>query len=230
MHVLTIEDDPMVSRLIESILKQSNINVSLAATGEEGIDFATVYDYDLILLDLNLPDLTGHEVLRKLRETRVETPILILTGAADTESKLKGFGWGADDYVMKPFRKEELIARIHAIVRRSRGHSQSVTRIGKLTVNLDAKTIEVDGVPVKLTNKEFQLFELLLLRKGTALSRELILNHLYGGIDEPEIKIIDVFISKLRKTLARATGEGSYIETIWGLGYMLREPEPVEAA
>jgi len=230
MHVLTIEDDPMISSLIDTMLTQSNINVSGAATGEEGIDLARVYDYDLILLDLNLPDMDGHGVLQKLREAGNDTPVLILTGASDTDSKLKGFGLGADDYVMKPFRKDELTARIHAIVRRSKGHSHSVIRTGKLALNLDEKTVVADGVAVNLTNREFQVFELLSLRKGTTLPKELILDHLYGGMDEPDIKVIDVFICKLRKKLAQATSDDGYIETVWGRGYVLREPQQFQVA
>jgi two-component system cell cycle response regulator CtrA len=163
-------------------------------------------------------------VLRQIRLARVETPILILSGSDDTESKLKGFGFGADDYMTKPFHREELVARIHAIIRRSKGHSQSVIRTGLVNVNLDAKTVDVEGKPVHLTGKEYQMLELLSLRKGTTLTKEMFLNHLYGGMDEPELKIIDVFICKLRKKLAEATGGTNYIETVWGRGYVLRDP------
>jgi two-component system cell cycle response regulator CtrA len=168
--------------------------------------------------------MSGHEVLRQVRQARVETPILILSGSDDTESKLKGFGFGADDYLTKPFHREELVARIHAIIRRSKGHSQSVIRTGQVSVNLDAKTVEVEGKTVHLTGKEYQMLELLSLRKGTTLTKEMFLNHLYGGMDEPELKIIDVFICKLRKKLAEATGGQNYIETVWGRGYVLRDP------
>jgi two-component system cell cycle response regulator CtrA len=167
-------------------------------------------------------------VLRQLRLARIETPILILSGADDTDSKLKGFGFGADDYLTKPFHREELVARIHAIIRRSKGHAQSVIRVGKVLVNLDAKTVDVEGRTVHLTGKEYQMLELLSLRKGSTLTKEMFLNHLYGGMDEPELKIIDVFICKLRKKLAEATGGDSYIETVWGRGYVLREPIAVD--
>jgi two-component system cell cycle response regulator CtrA len=225
MRILLVEDDPTTAKSIELMLTHANLNVYCTDLGEEGIDLAKLYDYDLILLDLNLPDMNGHEVLRQLRLARVDTPILILSGTDDTESKIKGFGFGADDYLTKPFHREELVARIHAIIRRSKGHAQSIIKTGKVAVNLDAKTVSVDGESVHLTGKEYQMLELLSLRKGTTLTKEMFLNHLYGGMDEPELKIIDVFICKLRKKLAMATGGDSYIETVWGRGYVLRDPE-----
>jgi two-component system, cell cycle response regulator CtrA len=227
MRVLLVEDDPTTSKSIEMMLSHANLNVYSTDLGEEGIDLAKLYDYDLILLDLNLPDMHGHDVLRQLRLARVDTPILILSGADDTENKIKGFGFGADDYLTKPFHRDELVARIHAIIRRSKGHSQSIIRTGRINVNLDAKTVDVENAPVHLTGKEYQMLELLSLRKGTTLTKEMFLNHLYGGMDEPELKIIDVFICKLRKKLSEATGGDNHIETIWGRGYVLRDPAPV---
>ena len=226
MRILLIEDDPTTSKSIELMLTHANLNVYTTHLGEEGIDLAKLYDYDLILLDLNLPDMNGHDVLRQLRLARIDTPILILSGADDTENKIKGFGFGADDYLTKPFHRDELVARIHAIIRRSKGHSQSIIRTGRINVNLDAKTVDVEGSPVHLTGKEYQMLELLSLRKGTTLTKEMFLNHLYGGMDEPELKIIDVFICKLRKKLSEATGGDNHIETIWGRGYVLRDPSP----
>ncbi len=225
MRVLLVEDDPTTSKSIELMLSHANLNVYATDLGEEGIDLAKLYDYDIILLDLNLPDIHGHDVLKQLRMAKVDTPILILSGADDTENKIKGFGFGADDYLTKPFHREELVARIHAIIRRSKGHAQSVIRTGKISVNLDAKTVEAESGAVHLTGKEYQMLELLSLRKGTTLTKEMFLNHLYGGMDEPELKIIDVFICKLRKKLAQATEGDNYIETVWGRGYVLRDPE-----
>ena len=226
MRVLLVEDDPTTAKSIEMMLTHANLIVYSTDLGEEGIDLAKLYDYDIILLDLNLPDMTGHDVLRQLRLARIDTPILILTGSDDTESKIRGFGFGADDYLTKPFQREELVARIHAIVRRSKGHAQSIIWTGKVAVNLDAKSVEVDGKTVHLTGKEYQMLELLSLRKGTTLTKEMFLNHLYGGMDEPELKIIDVFICKLRKKLAQATDNENYIQTVWGRGYVLKDPDP----
>jgi len=184
----------------------------------------------LILLDLTLPDMHGYDVLKQLRLARVNTPILILSGNADIDAKVRGLGFGADDYMTKPFNKDELVARINAIVRRSKGHAQSVIKTGDVTVNLDAKTVEVANQRVHLTGKEYQMLELLSLRKGTTLTKEMFLNHLYGGMDEPELKIIDVFICKLRKKLAAATGGEHNIETVWGRGYVLRDPQEAVSA
>jgi two-component system cell cycle response regulator CtrA len=225
MRVLLIEDDSATAQSIELMLKSEGFNVYTTDLGEEGVDLGKVYDYDLILLDLNLPDMSGMDVLRQLRVAKINTPIMILSGTAEIETKVKSFGGGADDYMTKPFHKDELVARIHAVVRRSKGHAQSVIKTGDITVNLDAKTVEVNGSRVHLTGKEYQMLELLSLRKGATLTKEVFLNHLYDGMDEPEMKIIDVFICKLRKKLAAATFGHHYIETVWGRGYVLRDPE-----
>jgi two-component system cell cycle response regulator CtrA len=230
MRVLLIEDDSATAQSIELMLLSEGFNVFQTETGEEGVDLGKIYDYDIILLDLNLPDISGYEVLRSLRVSKIKTPILILSGMVGVDEKVRGLGFGADDYLTKPFHKDELVARIHAIVRRSKGHAQSLIQTGMLRVNLDAKTVEVDGNRVHLTGKEYQMLELLSLRKGTTLTKEMFLNHLYGGIDEPELKIIDVFICKLRKKLAMATGGQHYIETVWGRGYVLRDPKEESAA
>jgi len=230
MRVLLIEDDSTTARSVSLILKSEGFNVYTTDLGEEGIDLSKVYDYDIILLDLNLPDMSGFEVLRSLRAAKVQTPTLILSGHAGVEDKIKGFGFGADDYMTKPFHKDELVARIHAIVRRSRGHAQSVIEIDDLVVNLDTRTTTINGTPVHLTPKEYQMLELLSLRKGMTMSKEMFLNHLYGGMDEPSQKIIDVFMCKLRKKLANASGGKDYIETVWGRGYVLRQPTDEEPA
>jgi len=224
MRVLLIEDDSAIAQSIELMLKAESFNVYTTDLGEEGVDLGKIYDYDMVLLDLNLPDMSGFEVLRKLRISKVLTSILILSGLSGVEYKIKGLSFGADDYMTKPFHKDELIARINAIVRRSKGHAQSVINTGDLCVNLDSKTIEVNGSRVYLTSKEYEMLKLLAMRKGSTITKEMFLSHLYSGMDEPEIKIIDVFICKLRKKLTNASGGKNYIETIWGRGYVLREP------
>lgn len=223
MRILLVEDDAVTSKSIELMLSSTGYVVDTTDLGEDSVEIGKLYDYDIILLDLILPDIDGYEVLRRFRQARVRTPILILSGLSELDHKLKGLGFGADDYLTKPFDKRELLARIQAIVRRSKGHSDSIIEVGRLAVNLDAKIAEVDGKPLHLTGKEYGILELMALRKGTTLTKEMFLNHLYGGIDEPELKIIDVFVCKLRKKLSIATGGDNYIETVWGRGYVLRE-------
>jgi len=228
MRVLVIEDDSATAQSIELMLKSESFNVYTTDLGEEAVDLGKLYDYDIILLDLNLPDMSGFEVLRSLRVSKVKTPTLILSGLAGIEDKVKGLGFGADDYMTKPFHKDELLARIHAIVRRSKGHAESVIQTGDLVVNLDSRTVKVNGASVHLTSKEYQMLELLSLRKGTSVTKEMFLTNLYGGMDEPGIKIIDVFICKLRKKLANVSFGKNYIETVWGRGYVLRQPTDEE--
>lgn len=233
MRVLLIEDDPTTAKSIELMLSRANFKVYSTDSGQEGVDLARSYDYDLILLDDHLPDTTGHDVLRELRLNRVETPVLMLAGFHGREQKLRAFRLGSDDYMTKPFDREELIVRSHAIIRRARGHSQANITTGELTLNLDEKTVirtdpkTKEQSPVHLSGKEYQMFELLSLRKGMTLTKEMFLNHLYGGMDEPDLKIIDVFICKLRKKIAEAADGQKMIETVWGRGYVLREPKTV---
>ncbi len=228
MRVLLVEDDVTASRGIALMLKGVGAVVDETDSGEEALELARHYDYDIVVLDLMLPDMEGYEVVRRMRGARVETPVLILSGLNRPQEKVKGFGMGADDYITKPFDRAELTARIQAVVRRSKGYSQPLLRIGNLRLNLDSRDVSVDDTQVHLTGKEYAILELLVLRKGMVLTKEAFLNHLYGGIDEPEMKIIDVFICKLRKKLAQA-GAGNLIGTVWGRGYMMRDPSSQNA-
>lgn len=229
MRVLVIEDDPATAKIIQMSLKSEGFVCHTTASGEDGLEIARHYSYDLIILDLILPDMDGYEILRRLRGVKISTPVLILSGLNDIDDKIKGLGFGADDYLTKPFNRDELIARLRAIIRRSKGHSNSLIEIGQLTLDLNAKTVEAKGKPVRLTAREYSILELLAIRKGATLSKEIFLNHLYGGREEPEFKIIDVFVCKLRKKLSDALDGENYIETIWGRGYVLREPPAEES-
>ena len=235
MHILLVEDNPVAAKSIELKLTAEGHNVFTTDLGEDAIELADLYDYDLVLLDLELADMSGLEVLRAVRLKKVETPVIILTATSDIDTKVKALSAGADDFITKPFHKAELAARINAVVRRSRGHAESIIRTGDIALNLDTRTAEVSGVPVHLTPSEYKVLELLSLRKNSVLTKEMCLNHLYNGLKEPEVKIIDVFICKLRKKLAEASNGNSQIETVWGGGYMLRDtpargqaPEPRE--
>jgi two-component system cell cycle response regulator CtrA len=230
MRVLLIEDDISVTQSIELMLQRLDVRISVADLGEDGIDLGRLPDYDIILLDLNLPDMSGYEVLRQLRLAKVSTPVLILSGLGDIQNKVRGLGYGADDYLTKPFHKDELIARIQAIIRRSSDQTEAVLQCGDLTISPQAQQAEVAGRQVNLTGTEYKILAFLAQRQGSTLTKEMLLNHLYSGMDEPAIKIIDVFICKLRRKLAEASGGRDYIETVWGRGYMLRKPHAVKLA
>ncbi|MGZ3278803.1 MAG: response regulator transcription factor [Caulobacteraceae bacterium] len=233
MRILIIEDDEIVASTLELFLRSEGFRTHTETLGEEALEVARHYEYDAILMDLNLPDISGVDVLRKLRLNKVVTPVLVLSGQTDLDTKIKCLGAGADDYLAKPVHHAELGARLRAVVRRAKGHAQSIIQIGNLAVNLDIKAAEIDGERVPLSSKEYQLLELLALRRGTTLTKETFLNHLYGEMDEPEAKIIDVFVCKLRKKLAAYTNGENYIETVWGQGYLIRNadkpPERVAA-
>lgn len=224
MRILLVEDDISTAKSIELVLASEGIVCDIAATGEEGVDFAKMYEYDIIILDMMLPDQDGFEVLRKFRRNNVKTPVMILSGLTGSDSKVKGLGIGADDYVTKPFNRGELVARIQAIVRRSKGNASSKIKCGDITLDMETRTADIAGKSLNLTSKEYSILELLMLRKGTPIKKETFLNHLYGGIDEPEIKIIDVFVCKLRKKIEDVSGGHPYIETLWGRGYTIKDP------
>jgi two-component system, cell cycle response regulator CtrA len=226
MRILIVEDEVNVARVLEMRLERAGLKSFSTSLGEEAIELAAIYDYDLIVLDLNLPDMYGGDVLRALRNKRIATPVLVLTGDASTQHKLRCFELGADDFLPKPFRCDELIARIRAIVRRTHGHADSVLQVGQLSINLDTRAALVGDRPLCLSGREYQILEVLALHKGATVTKEAFLNSLYGGLDEPEPKVIDVYICKIRKKLEDALGTGQYIQTVWGRGYTLQAPVP----
>ena len=226
MRLLLIDDDPAMAASIDIMLRADNFIVDSAALGKDGFERGKLHGYDIIILDLMLPDIDGYEVLHQLRAARVCTPILILSGLGSVgpDFKIKGLSLGADDFLTKPFDRRELIARIHAVVRRSKDSAESAVCVGQMWIYPHRQTVEVNGERVPLTRKEYDILKLLSLRKGVAITKEMLLDHLYRGMDEPDFRIIDVFMSKLRKKLSRATGGDHYIETLWGRGYVLRDP------
>ena len=222
MRVLLAEDDVVAAQGMIVILKAAGFTVDHTDMGREALEMVRRYDYDLILLDLMLPDIEGYEVVRRMRAARLSTPVIVLSSLCRPQAKVKAFAVGADDFITKPFDQAELVARMQAILRRSKGYSEPTLRVGSLQLNLDSREVSVESQPVHLTGKEYAILELLVLRKGMVLTKDVFLNHLYGGMDEPEMKIIDVFICKLRKKL-QAAGAGHLIATVWGRGYMLRD-------
>jgi two-component system cell cycle response regulator CtrA len=227
MRVLLVEEDMVSARTITHMLKGAGAVVDQTDSGEDALELLRHYEYDIVLLDLTLPDIEGFEVVRRMRISRNDTPVMVLSGITLPQARVKALGLGADDFITKPYDKAELLARMQAIVRRSKGFSQPTVRLGRLELNLDTREVSVNGKDVHLTGKEYSILELLVLRKGMVLTKEAFLNHLYGGMDEPEVKIIDVFVCKLRKKLARAGADG-VVGTVWGRGYMIREAPVVE--
>ncbi|MBU6497164.1 MAG: response regulator transcription factor [Rhodospirillales bacterium] len=222
MRVLLVEDDVAVSRSIQLMLAARGAVVDKTVTGEEAVDLVKHYEYDIVILDIMLPDTDGYEVIRRIRNSKLDVPIMVISGMNRMPAKIKAFSIGADEYITKPFDKEEFISRILAVTRRWKGFSQAKIIINNIELNTENKEMYVDGKKIHLTGKEYMIMELLMLKKNTIISKEIFLNHLYGGVDEPEMKIIDVFICKLRKKLKTANVE-NIIGTVWGRGYTIRE-------
>ncbi|MBS0236229.1 MAG: response regulator transcription factor [Proteobacteria bacterium] len=227
MRVLLIEDDPAVAKMVELTLASEGIVCDIGELGQDCIEMSKSADYDLIIMDLMLPDMSGQDVLRQLQERQSKVPVLILSGIKSYEEKIKSLGYGADDYLTKPFNQGELTARVKAIIRRWRGYTGAVIQIDGLMVNMEKHTTLVNGRPVHLTGKEQAMLELLAIRKGNTVSKEAFLNHIYNGMDEPELKIIDVFVCRMRKKLMEASNGVNYIETSWGRGYALKDPRQI---
>lgn len=226
MKVLLIEDEVEVAKSLLLLFESEGIQCDIATSGEKAVELGKHYstNYDIIILDLMLPDVNGLDILVKLRTAKIKVPVLILSSLNDLESKVRGLGLGADDYMTKPFHRGELIARMHAITRRSKGHAKSVLQFDKISVDLDNRIVTVDNKAIALTAKEYAILELLAIHAGTVVNKENIVNHLYQGIDVPEGKIVDVFVCKLRRKLYEASGGRNYIDTVWGRGYSLKEP------
>ncbi|MCQ8279941.1 response regulator transcription factor [Acetobacteraceae bacterium KSS8] len=229
MRVLLVEGDVTAAQGLTAILQNAGFLVDHTDMGVEALEMLRHYDYDLTLVDLDLPDMDGSELVRRMRIARHPVPAMVLSGSTQAAARIRALVAGADDVVAKPFDSAELVARVHAIMRRSKGYSAPIVQVGPLELNLDSRSVTVDSRPVHLTGKEYSILELLVLRKGVVLTKDAFLNHLYGGMDEPEMKIIDVFVCKLRKKLQIA-GAGNLIGTIWGRGYMLRDDAPTMPA
>ena len=230
MRILFAEDKFTSSRAILSALKKAGFAADLARSGQNAIELLRDYDYGLAIITTTLADMDGYTILNTLRTLKVATPVIILSDIDTPDAKIRAFALGADDYLAESFETAELIARVQAILRRSNGYAHPVAQVGSLTLNLNNHTVTVEDRPIHLTGKEFAILELLVLRKGIAQTKETFLNHLYGGRDEPDIKIIDVFICKLRKKL-QTVGAEDLISTVWGRGYILHDPQalPVPA-
>ncbi|HEY4250818.1 MAG TPA: response regulator transcription factor [Roseomonas sp.] len=222
MRALVAEQDPLIVIGAIRALQLATITVDTAKSGEDAADMARHYDYDVVIIGLQLTDMDGLEAVRLIRARGINLPVVATTGTDDLPARVQALDLGADDCITRATDKVELVARIRAVIRRSKGYARSTLISGNLSLDIQSKEVHVNGNYVNLTGKESLILELLMLRKGAIQSKGAILTHLYNGIDEPEMKIIDVFVCKLRRKLAEA-GAGSLIATVWGRGYVLRD-------
>lgn len=221
MRVLLIEDDSATAQTIELMLKSEGFNVYTTDLGEEGVDLGKIYDYDLILLDLNLPDMSGMDVLRTLRNHKINTPIMILSGSAEIDTKVKTLGGGADDYMTKPFSMSELTARIRAVMRRIRpALAEDIVVVGDISMDRAAHKVTRAGADVHLGPTEFRLLDYFIQHPGRVFSREQLLDAVWGSDVYVETRTVDVHIGRLRKALSKGGGDDP-IRTVRSAGYAL---------
>jgi two-component system cell cycle response regulator CtrA len=231
VRILVIEDEELIANGIRSSCIAEGFVCHVAYNGNDGIDMLKFYDYDIVILDLILPDVNGFEVLETIKRSKKDVSVMVLSAITSVDDKVKCLSNGADDYLTKPFSKVELLARVYAIMRRMSGLRLSVIEIGPLSLDFGSRIVTINGDEVPLTSKEYSMLELLALKRGSIITKETFLNHIYGGMDEPDMKIVDVFICKLRKKMADASGGLNFIETIWGRGYTLKEnPTEMESS
>jgi DNA-binding response OmpR family regulator len=221
MRLLLVEDDPGLARVVEQGLREGGYAVDTAADGEQGLELALLEPYDLLILDWMLPQLSGLDVCRQLRAKGCQTPILLLTARDAIEDRVTGLDSGADDYLVKPFALQELLARVRALLRRPEGSSRSpILRVGSIELDPSTREVRRDSVEVVLTNKEYQLLEYLMRHSGQVVSRDQIIAHVWDYEFTAESNVVDVYIRSLRRKLG---GDGG-IRTIRGAGYQLVAP------
>lgn len=223
MRLLVVEDDPDLSEQLVDALRDAGYAVDLTGDGEEAQFLGDTEPYDAVVLDLGLPTLDGMTVLERWRESGRNMPVLILTARDRWSDKVAGFDSGADDYLAKPFRVEELLARLRAVIRRAGGHASPVIGCGPLSIDTRASKVTVDGNPVKLTGQEYRLLSYMAHNLGKVMSRTELTEHLYDQDFDLDSNTIEVFIGRLRRKLG-----ADVIETVRGLGYRMAEPEDGE--
>jgi DNA-binding response OmpR family regulator len=223
MNVLLVEDEPRVADFINRGLRAEHHGVTVASTGGVGVELAKTGEFDVIILDLMLPDMHGYDVCQKLRLEGDHTPILMLTAMDTLEDKIKGLRIGADDYLAKPFDFDELLARIEALVRSSHSFApnDNIVEVGDLVLDRDAIEVTRGGEPIKLTAKEVAILELLMGAPGRVFSRTRILNQVWGYSEDPLTNVVDVYIARLRRKID-TPGREPMLETVRGHGYRLK--------
>jgi two-component system OmpR family response regulator len=224
MHILFVEDEPKIANFVQTGLKEQGFVVDYCDNGDEGYQRAINNEYDVIVLDIMIPGKDGLSILKYLRRSGRNIPVILLTARNELDDRLEGLNLGADDYIAKPFFVEELVARIHAVVRRSAGDRQNLLSVG--TIKLDRLTREVtsDQQGVELTTREFNLLEYLMRSPGRVFTRTQILEHVWGYDFNPNTNVVDVCIQRIRKKIDRLD-EVSWIESVRGVGYRFRNPE-----
>lgn len=225
MKVLIIDPKASMGSSLKVLLTNEGYTADVITASDEAVSYCKLYDYDIIIKDFKSnKEMDSYQFLHQLRSSGINTPLIMISDQKDEKNLIELLNLGADDFVLKPFNVKELIARCRAIVRRAQGHSASAIQIGRLKIDLRRNLAEAEGQILNLTNKEYSILELLAIRKGVMITKEMFLNHLYSGMDEPEMKIVDVFICRLRRKIADATNGDNFIQTIWGRGYILHDP------
>lgn len=221
MKILVIEDERDLNRIITKHLKKNNYSVDSCFDGQEALDFISYSEYDLIITDIMMPNVDGYEFIDKLRANKNDTPVIMLTAKDTLEDKIMGLDSGADDYIVKPFEFDELLARIRVLMRRNYGLATNIIQIEEVTLDLAKKQVTKSGEIIDLTGKEYEVLEYLMKNKGSILSRDQILNHVWDYEYEGASNIVDVIIKNIRKKLDRGEGN-TIIYTKRGLGYFVK--------
>ena len=222
MKILVVEDERDLNNIIIKYLKKQNFGVDSAFDGVDALDYVQISNYDIIILDIMMPNMNGYEFLKELRNRHNQTPVLMLTAKDELEDKVTTLNIGADDYLVKPFEFEELLARIKAIIRRNLGNISNIITIDDLTIDISKKSVSRQGIDIDLTAKEYEILECLIQNKNRILSREQIRNHVWDFDYEGESNIIDVLIKNIRKKID-ISGSKPIIHTKRGLGYVVKE-------
>jgi two-component system cell cycle response regulator CtrA len=228
MMILLVGQKPFRRTEDAETARERGVRAERVGSGREAMEYLGLYEYDILLLDLSLPDISGYELIRRIRAAGMKVPVLAMSDTALSHDRVQALDLGADDFQSGSCDIEELLARVRVIVRRAAGHANSVLRSGAVELNMDSHDVRVNGTSLSLPPREYSVLELLFLKQGTVLTKDMFLNHLYYGAEEPLMNTIDVILCRLRKKLA-AAGVSTLIDTVWGSGYIIRKPQATPA-